>query len=261
MSKTQKELAFVRELIIEPEWTERFTTFLDTKFKFGDKQEKILYVNAGAGSHAIALSETVSENAEIYGVCEDEDLRNIAQVKADAVKSEVRFGTNFSGEKYDVVIADGSFVKPYETEDFLSEVTDAAKGQIAVFLPTKGSYGETFSFLWEALFETDLADKGENIERLIAELPTIDEVEEMLKSLGIKKLQHFTETEYFEFEDGTEFVNAPLAADFLLPEWLEFLGDDELEKVTAKLGELIDAEDGALTFRFSVKNTLFTGQV
>ena len=261
MNKTQKELAFVRELVIEPEWTERFTTFLDSKFKFGGKQEKILYVNAGAGSHAIALSETINEDAEIYGICEDDDLRNIAQVKADAVKCEVRFGTNFSGEKYDVVLADGSFVKPYETEDFLSQIAEAANGQIAVFLPTKGSYGETFSFLWQALIETDLADKGENVERLIAELPTVDEVEEMLKSLGVRKLQHFTETEFFEFENGAEFVSAPLAADFLLPEWLEFLGEDEAEKVSAKIVELIDAEDGELTFRLSVKNSLFTGQM
>ncbi len=261
MDKTSKELAFLRELLVEKEWTERFTDYFDQHYKPEKDAEKVLYVNAGTGGHALALAEKFEENAEIYGICEDEELRSIAQAKADAIRAEVRFGTNFSGDQYDFVIGDGSFVKPYEVEDFVSEIVDAAKGKIAFFLPTKGSFGETFSFLWEALFENDLADKGENIERLIAELPKTEEVVTMLENLGIRRIKHSTETEGFDFKDGAEFVSSPLAADFLLPEWLDFLEADEQEKVKTKLAELIDEDDGELTFRFSVKNTLFSGEI
>ncbi len=261
MDKSSKELAFLRELLIEKEWTERFTDYFDQQYKLEKGAEKVLYMNAGAGGHALALTEKFDENAEIYAICENEDLRNIAQAKADAIRAEVRFGINFSGDRYDLVIGDGSFVKAYETEDFVSEIVEASKKKIAFFLPTKGSYGETFSFLWEALIETDLADKGENVERLIAELPVVDEVEKMLENLGVKRIKHSTETEKFDFKDGAEFINSPVAANYLLPEWLDFLEEDEQEKIKMKLAELIDADDGELTFRFSVKNTLFSGEV
>ena len=56
-----------------------------------------------------------------------------------------------------------------------------------------------------------------------------------------------------------EFVASPLVADFLLPVWLDMLGEEEKELVTQKLAQLIDEEDGSLTFRFSVKATLLTG--
>jgi hypothetical protein len=69
-----------------------------------------------------------------------------------------------------------------------------------------------------------------------------------------------TQIEIFEYKDGAEFVNSPLLADFLLPAWLDFLTDQEKKKASKKLAELIDQEDGELTFRFSVKNTLFSGE-
>jgi hypothetical protein len=258
MSKTQKELAFLREMSVESEWTERFTDYLDGKFKF-DKEESLLYVNAGAGNHALALREKLGDETEIYAVSDNEDLRAIAQAKADAVKADIQFGTYLPDEKSNVVIADATFVKPYEINEFLADVIDAADKQAVFFLPTKGSFGEIFSFLWETLFETNLVEKGENVERLISEIPTIEDVVEEAERLGLGAVEHSTQTEVFEFKNGTEFINAPLLADFLLPVWLDFLTDSEQEKVGVKLAELIDKEDGELTFRFSVKNTLFSG--
>lgn len=259
MSKTQKELAFLRELAIENDWTQRFTDYFDKKFKF-KKEEIVLYVNAGTGNHAIALREQLDDRTEIYAISENEDLKNIAQAKADAIRADVHFGTNFSDEKYGVVLADASFVRPNELNDFLVKLINSAAGQVVFFLPTKGSFGEIFSFLWETLLETDLTEKGANVERLIAEVPTIEDVERLWKKLGLKKIESSTENEIFEFKNGAEFVSSPLVADFLLPVWLDFLTEKEKEKVSQKLAELIDAEDESLSFRFSVKNTLFSGK-
>jgi hypothetical protein len=142
----------------------------------------------------------------------------------------------------------------------LAQVIEATDRQVAFFLPTAGSFGEIFSFLWETLLETDLLEKSENVERLIAEIPTIEDVVEEAEKLGLKKIENSTQIEIFEYKDGAEFVNSPLLADFLLPAWLDFLTDREKKKASKKLAELIDQEDGELTFRFSVKNTLFSGE-
>ena len=259
MMKTEKELAFLRELIIETDWTQRFTEFFDKKFKFG-KEETILYVNAGTGNHAIALDEKLDDKTEIYAVSENPELRKIAQAKADAIKADVRFGINFPEEKSTIVIADASFVRPTELKDFVAQIIEASSNQIAFFTPTVSSFGEIFSFLWETLLEVDLIEHGANVERLIAEIPTVESVENMLKDFGLTKVESATEIELFEFKDSTEFIESPLIADFLLPAWLNFLTDAEKEKAAKKLAELIDAEDGTLSFRFSVKNTLFSGQ-
>jgi predicted RNA methylase len=259
MSKTQKELAFLREFAIESDWTERFTDYFDTKFKF-EKPETVLYVNAGAGTHAIALSEKLEGNGLIYAIAEDEDLRNIAQAKADAVKADVRFGTNFSEDKSDIVIADGSFVRPHQIDEFIEKLIDSSEDEVLFFLPTKGSFGEIFSFLWETLLETNLAEHGAQVERLISEIPTIEELVDLTRSLGLRKVEQSMQNEVFEYKDGAEFVNSPLVADFLLPMWLDFLNDEEKEIVSKKLAELIDAEVGTISFYFSVKNTLISGK-
>lgn len=259
MKKTEKELAFIRELAIENDWTQRFTEFFDKKIKFED-EENILYVNAGTGNHAIALSEKLDDKTNIYAISENAELRKIAQVKADAVKVDVRFGVNFPDYESTVVIADASFVRPTELNDLIAQSIDASSKQIVFFTPTKGSFGEIFSFLWETLLETDLLEHGANVERLIEEIPTAEAVVNLLKDSGLTKVTSTIETELFEFENGTEFIESPLVADFLLPAWLDFLTEAEKEKAGKKLAELIDAEDGSLSFRFSVKNTLFSGQ-
>jgi len=69
-----------------------------------------------------------------------------------------------------------------------------------------------------------------------------------------------TATEVFEYDNGADLVASPLVADFLLPVWLETLSDNEKERVTKQLAQLIDSEDGTMTFRFSVKATLLTGE-
>lgn len=261
MSKSAKELAFLREFSIENDWTQRFTDYFDKNFKFGEGEKKVFYVNAGAGNHVLALREKLDDKIEIYAVSETEDLRNIAQAKADAVRAEVSFGTNFPDEKAEIVIADASLVRPDELDNFLSEIIEASAKQVAFFLPTKGSFGEVFSFLWEALLEADLAEKGAHVERLISEIPAVEEIKELSENLGLKTIESSTESEIFEFKDGAEFVASPLVAEFLFPVWLDFLDDEEVEKVKERLAALVDAEDGTLSFRFSVKNTLFSGEV
>lgn len=259
MSKTEKELAFLRDLYVETDWTERFTNIFDDNFKFSG-EEKILYVNAGAGNHALALREKLDEEIEIFGVSETPELLTIARAKAELIQANVDFSIVYPTDKFDAVLADASFVRPAELKSFLKKIVDSSKKQVAFFLPTASSFGDVFSFLWETLLNLDLLEKSAAVECLITEIPTVLKVEETAKSLGLTKIETETRNEFFEFADGDAFINSPLVTDFLFPVWLDFLGEDEKERVVNKLAQTIDDDCREMSFSFSVKATLLVGE-
>ena len=259
MSKTEKELAFLRDLYIETDWTERFTNLFDDNFKFTD-EEKILYVNAGAGNHALAVREKLDDEIEIFGVSESRELLNIARAKADAIQANVDFSIVYPKEKFDAVLADASLIEPTEALNLLAKIVKSSKNQVAFFMPSTSSFGEIYSLLWEAFLNADLPEKGAEVERLIVELPTVLKVEETAKDLGLTKIETIVRSEFFDFDDGNAFVNSPLAADFLLPAWLDFLSEDEQEQVIKKFAMAIDEDCAGTNFQFSVKATLLVGE-
>ena len=258
MSKTEKELAFLQDLYISTDWTQRFTDLIGKDFK-ADEFENILYINAGSGNHALALEEKLDEDTEFVAVAQNLELRNIAQAKADAVKSNVVFADKLPDEIFDAVIADLSFIKPSELRNSMQEAAEHSRWQIAFLLPTAGSFGEIFSYMWQTFLELDWLDKGAEIERLLNEIPTVSHAEEMTRDLGFNQTQAKTKNEIFEFENGAEFIESPLVADFLFENWLGFLSADEKEKLAEKLVDTIDSEREDLSFRFAVKATLITG--
>lgn len=262
MAKTARELAFLRDLDINENWTRRFTDLVDKHVAFSDP-ENILYLNAGTGDHCIAIREKVDERIAIFATCESEELLKIARDKAAAIRSDVDFSRiEFEDEAFDAVVADASFTDPLEAEDLVREAIRVAKagGAVAVMLPSSGSFGEIFSLLWEVLFNEDLGEHGSAVEGLIAEIPNISRIEEFAKNAGLDNVKTEVSTEVFEYENGAEFVATPLVQDFLLPRWLEMLEEEDRERVIENLAQLIDAEDADLTFRFSVKATLLTGK-
>jgi hypothetical protein len=259
MSKTQKELAFLRDLSVDEEWTARFIENFDKSYKF-TKEESILYINAGTGNHVLALREKLKDEVEIYGVTENEDLTIIAAAKADALKANVGFSTFAPPDRYDLVIADASFVKPANVENFLTESIEFSEEKAVFFLPTAGSFGEIFSMLWEVLISQDLFEKSGEAERLIKEIPTVSDVEEIAKKASLKKLQTKTEVEIFEFENGKEFIESTLVSDFLMPNWFDFLSEKETKKVKKRLAQTIDENRDNMSFRFTVKATIIGGE-
>ncbi|CAN5535205.1 hypothetical protein BH10ACI3_BH10ACI3_27570 [soil metagenome] len=262
MEKTQKELAFLRDLYIQDEWTRRFTELVDKHMDLSDS-ENMLYINAGTGGHALAVNERFGQKTDIFASCEDEDMLAIARDKAIAVGSNVDFSTiRFEDDAFDAVLADASFVRPADVAEFIDDVTRVARtgGDIAIFLPTAGSYGEVFSLLWEAFFNEDLTEHAAGVETLIAELPTVSHIEELAARSGVVNINTQMATELFEYETGAEFIESPLVADFLMPVWIATLDETEKERVTKQLAQLIDAEYGDVSFRITLKATLLTGE-
>jgi ubiquinone/menaquinone biosynthesis C-methylase UbiE len=262
MAKTERELAFVRDLDINETWTKRFTDLLDKHVGF-KKAEKILYINAGTGDHCIAVREKVNEKTEMFATCENDELLKIARDKGAATKSAIEFSEgDFDDDSFDAVIADASFTRPEGISGFITEAVRVAKpgGEVAIVLPSAGSFGEVFSLLWEVFFNEELGDDTNAAETLIARIPSISRIEEIASNAGLTDVKSETTKEVFEYENGAEFVASPLVADFLLPVWFETLDEDQSERATQKLSQLIDDEDGSLTFRFTVKATLVTGK-
>ena len=155
-----------------------------------------------------------------------------------------------------------SLVRFAETEEFIENVVRVARntGDVAVFLPTAGSFGEVVSLLWEVLFNENLGEHGAAAEKIITDMPTVSRLEAIAERAGLVNIKTHTAIEIFEYENGAEFIASPLVADFLLPLWLEMLDENEKEQIPEKLAQMIDAEDGPLSFRFSIKATLLTGE-
>ena len=261
MEKTQKELAFLHDLYVTPDWTRRFAELADKHLEIEDA-ENVLYINAGTGDHCFAIREKLDGKAAVFGRCENEDMLSIARDKAIAVRSDVDFSTlTFDDESFDAVIADGSLLLPRDVDEFVEDVVRVAKtgGNVTFFLPSAGSFGEVFSLLWEVFFDEDIGDHGHEAENMINEQSSVSSLKSKAEAFGLTRVRTATATEFFEFDDGEAFLAAPLVEDFLLPHWLETLDENEKEQVKAKLAQLIDAEDGDLSFRFSVKATLVTG--
>ncbi len=261
MDKTQRELAFLRDLYIQQDWTRRFTELADKHLDV-KKAENLLYLNAGTGTHCLALRERVDEDTAIFARCEDEELANIARDKALAVKADVDHSTTrFEDESFDSVIAEGSLVEPESIEELVNEAARVtrSKGRVLIMMPTAGSFGEIFSLLWEAFF-SEIPEQSPIAEELVLKIPTISKMEEWATSAGLEKVETHIANEVFDYDDAAAFLASPLVMDFLMPRWLEQLSEEDSKKVTAKLSELIESEGDSLTFRFSVKATVLTGQ-
>lgn len=262
MQKTEKELAFLRDLYINDEWTKRFTDLVDKHIDLRES-ENMLYISAGTGHHAMAVCERFGEKTDIFASCENVDMLNIAQDKAAAVRSNVDFSMiRFEDDAFDAVLADASFVRPTEVEAIIENAVRVSRtgGDVAVFLPSAGSFGEIFSLMWETILNEEISGQDDTVQNLIESIPTTGRLETIAERAGMVNINTEVATEVFEYDTGKEFVESPLVADFLLPAWLRTFDEDEKGRVAAELARLIDAEEGALTFRFSVKATLLSGE-
>src|SRR5688500_20350115 len=67
--KSPKELAFLHDLYVAPDWGERFAELVDAHVK-PPREGRALYVAAGTGRHALARKERAGEKLQL--VCVEE---------------------------------------------------------------------------------------------------------------------------------------------------------------------------------------------
>jgi demethylmenaquinone methyltransferase/2-methoxy-6-polyprenyl-1,4-benzoquinol methylase len=270
MSKTDKELAYLHDLYVAPDWGERFAELIDEHVKL-PKKARALYVASGTGGHALKVVERMGEDASLIGVDESEEQLTLARVKSAAAKlgtrAEFRGGQlealAFEDEQFDLVIGDASMVASERLPEMLAEMTRVAAhgATVALNLPTASSYGEFFSIYWEALASTGHAEEASLVEELIKKLPTVSEVEQLAAREGLDEVQSWMQIEEFGFPSGADFIAAPLVRDFLMRGWLEPLEDEAAhDEIIEAVARLIDAERHDIDFSLSIKATLIVGQ-
>lgn len=265
--KTEKELAFLQDLFIAPDWGERFAELIDEHVTL-PKEGEALYVAAGTGGHALALHERAGEKLELLCIDENPECLELARAKASATNERITFVTtqfdslNLDDNRFDLVIGNASLVSQPRVRKMFSElVRVAAPGAtIALTLPTASSFGEFFSIYWEALHNAGLIDRESDVEQLITELPTVSDVERLADDEGLRDVESFTRIEEFDFESGEQFLTSPLVAEFLMHNWLALVPDDKKAALFSEISRLINEERHEAEFALSVKATLIVGQ-
>ena len=265
--KSDKELAFLQDLFIAPDWGERFAELIDEHVKLPE-EGKALYAAAGTGGHAIALQERASKKLEMLCVDENAECLELAQAKATATNEDVQFSQSrldslaLPDNRFDLVVGNASLVATRRVRKMFAEMVRVAGpgAMIALALPTASSFGEFFSIYWEALHNNGLTDHETDVEQLITELPTVSEVEQMAGEEGLLDVTTWTRIEEFDYESGEQFLNSPLVAEFLMPAWLALVPEDMRADLSREISRLINEERHEAEFALSVKATLVVGQ-
>ena len=267
VQKTNKELAFLHDLFIAPDWGERFGELIDQHVTLPAKG-KALYLAVGTGGHAIALHERAGKAVEFLCIDEDSECLEIARAKGTATKDPAEFrqakldDLDISENQFDLVVGNASLVPQKRITRMFSEMVRVAApdAQVALALPTASSFAEFFSIYWEALYNAGLIDHESDVEDLILQLPTVSDVEKLADSEGLANVESWTSIEEFDFESGEQFLNSPLVAEFLMQSWLATVPEKSRDELTLELTRLINEERHEAEFALSVKATLVVGR-
>lgn len=265
--KTDKELAFLQDLFIAPDWGERFAELIDEHVPLPN-EGRALYAAAGTGSHAMALQERGGNKLTLLGVDESSECIELAQAKATATNEQTEFrigkldNLDLPDNGFDLVVGNASLVSRSRVRKMFAEmVRVAAPGAtIALALPTASSFGEFFSIYWEALHNLNLLDHEVDVEHLITELPTVSDVEQMADDEGLKDIASWTRIEEFDYDSGEQFLTSPLVAEFLMQQWLALVPETDRADLFREITRLINEERHEAEFALSVKATLVVGQ-
>ncbi|MER3630963.1 MAG: hypothetical protein C4325_01310 [Blastocatellia bacterium] len=122
MSDFSRELAFKQDLFLGEIWSDRFFSLIQKKLDIKNA-ETVLHFNAGTGRNCFALAEHSRNTLQITGICETPQHFQIAQDKAAALKSPIRFQAEpVTDRTFDIVIADASLSRPEHLPTLLSQV-------------------------------------------------------------------------------------------------------------------------------------------
>lgn len=263
-----RELAYRYDLLITPDWRDRFDTLIDESIQM-PVDGRILDVNCGTGSHAIDLAERMRGKGEVIGVDPSAERIALARAKAQVKKAEnvtfdqaIASDLQFEGNEFDVVIADASMSPAGEIEDVLGEMVRVAQpeGRVILKLTTHGSFDEFFSIFWEVIHDLGMDDQvWDALEGLINERPTVSDAELMAARSGMRNIVSFTSKEEFSYDTAEDLLESPLIKDYFLSEWLEIVPESSRDDVRRRMVSIVERERHNAPFAVSIKATIIAG--
>ncbi len=264
--KSAKELAFIYDLYIVPNWREAFDAALEEILKL-PKSGRVLDAGCGTGTFAFDLAVKMGDRGEVVAVEEDQERLKLALGKNSIKQLEnLKFiqapldSISSLERAFDVAILDVSLFSPKQLQDDLELIlSDLKKTCIedATFIlktATRGTFDEFFSVFWEALFELDL--ETEALDALILNRVTVDEAENFVKAAGFRSVESSTIKCELLFDDGKSFIEDPIIESYFLDDWLSIVEAREHSLVKASIVEIIDRVREGEKFDASFKVTL-----
>ncbi len=268
-TKDAKELSYLYDLYFVPGWRELFDQLVDEEVKL-PAEGKFLDAGCGTGGYALDLATRLGDKVQVIGIDDCAERLEIATGKAEMKKLDnVRFAQGnleslgVATADFDLVLADLSLIAPPELpdrlDDILQELKRVAKPEatIVLKLATRGSFDEVFSIFWEALYDADLLEYTTQLEDLINERLTIEQIETAARDAGYLHVETLTEKQQFDFATAEAFFSAPLIEYAFLGHWLGILASEQEEQeVREAMTRIIDRERGDGEFDISAKTTL-----
>jgi hypothetical protein len=190
------------------------------------------------------------------------DAPELARAKAVAARAPVQFqqgsltSLELEDDQFDLALADGPGGAGAGTLCF--RVNSRGPPEPRWPWPDPSRFGSS-SIYWEAL-HTGFIDQELEVERLITELPTISQVEEIARCEGLADVVSWTQIEEFDYDSAEAFTRSPLISDFLMKGWLQGVPEEFRQRVIQQIENLIDEERHSGEFSLTVKATLVMGR-
>jgi hypothetical protein len=163
---SDKELAFLQDIFIAPDWGERFAELIDEHVKLPKEGKAPLRRRRYWRTCNGTVRSAPVKNWSYAALTKTRNARSWHEQKATATSEQILsplrhpINSTLSDNSFDLVIGNASLVSRQRVRKVLSElVRVAAPGAtIALTLPTASSFGEFFSIYWEALHNNGLID-------------------------------------------------------------------------------------------------------
>lgn len=264
----RRERAFQFDLFVSTDWAERFDAIVAEHVELPE-EGRLLEINCGTGDHVVAIASSL-KTGEVVGTDVDPERLKLARAKALVARSEkCTFveadprSLDFNENAFDCVVLDATLEPPDSLAALASEALRVAAptASVAVKLPTRGSFDEFFSVLWEALHDVGIADEvWARLEPIVTSRPGVQEAVDVLRSAGLRNARPHASKEEWRFESARALLDSPLANFLFIESTFDLVPESRRASVVEALERIIDREIDGQYFTVSAKALVVAGR-